>query len=80
MGVIAMPSAATSVNEPVSAYTGQAAPVPKSASENTLVPQGMWIVLILSLILLVLLAWRAIDEMVDGSNGPDNSGNWFPPL
>jgi hypothetical protein len=40
----------------------------------------MWIVLILSLILLVLLAWWAIDEMVDGPGGSDNGGNWFPPL
>ena len=43
-------------------------------------PEGLWIVLILSLILLVLLAWRAIDEIVDGSGGSDNGGNWLPPL
>jgi hypothetical protein len=54
--------------------------VPNSASENSPIPEGMWIVLILSLILLVLLAWRAIDEIVDGSGGSDNGGNWLPPL
>jgi hypothetical protein len=69
-----------SVTDPVSAYTEQSTPVPKSATENAPIPEGMWIVLILSLILLVLLAWRAIDEMVDGSGGSDNDGNWLPPL
>ena len=75
-----MTSATTSVTHPVSAYTEQSTPVPNSASENSPIPEGMWIVLILSLILLVLLAWRAIDEIVDGSGGSDNGGNWLPPL
>jgi hypothetical protein len=75
-----MSSAATSVTQPVSAYTEQSAPAPNSATENSPIPEGMWIVLILSLILLVLLAWRAIDEIVDGSGGSDNGGNWLPPL
>ena len=75
-----MSSASLSLTEPVSAYTEQPPPLPKSASADSLVPQGMWIVLILSLILLVLLAWWAIDEMVDGPGGSDNGGNWFPPL
>ena len=75
-----MASVTTSVTAPVSAYTEQSAPVQKSASENTSIPEGLWIVLILSLVLLVLLAWRAIDEIVDGSGGSDNGGNWLPPL
>jgi hypothetical protein len=75
-----MSSATASVTDPVFAHTEQSGPVPKSATENTPIPEGMWIVLILSLILLVLLAWRAIDEIVDGSGGSDNGGNWLPPL
>jgi hypothetical protein len=75
-----MSSVTASVTEPVVAHTEQPAPVAKSASENTPIPEGMWIVLLLSLILLVLLAWRAIDEKVDGSGGSDNGGNWLPPL
>jgi len=75
-----MSSASSSLIEPVSAYTEQPAPLPKSAPANSLVPQGMWIVLILAFILLVLLVWWAIDEMVDGPGGSDNGGNWFPPL
>jgi membrane protein involved in colicin uptake len=37
-------------------------------------------VVVLSVILFVLLVWKAIDEMVDGrgSNG-DSSSNRFPP-
>lgn len=79
-GVASMSSAIASATEPVFAHTEQPAPVAKSASENPAIPDGMWIVLILSLILLVLLAWRAIDDMVDGSGGSDNGGNWLPPL
>ena len=75
-----MSSVTSSVTNPVPAYTEQSVPAPKSASENTPIPEGMWIVLVLSLILLVLLAWRAIDEIVDGSGGSDNGGNWLPPL
>jgi hypothetical protein len=75
-----MSSVTASVTDPVSAYTEQSALVSKSATENAPFPEGMWIVLILSLILLVLLAWRAIDEMADGSGGSDNDGNWLPPL
>lgn len=75
-----MSSVTASVSDPVFAHTEQSAPVAKSATENTPIPEGMWIVLILSLILLVLLAWRAIDEMVDGPGGSDNGGNWLPPL
>ena len=75
-----MSSVTSSVTNPVSAHTEQSVPAPKSASENSQIPEGMWIVLILSLILLVLLAWRAIDEIVDGSGGSDNGGNWLPPL
>jgi len=75
-----MSSVTASVTEPVFASTEQPTPVPKSASENTPFPEGLWIVLILALILWVLLAWRAIDEMVDGSGGSDNGGNWLPPL
>jgi hypothetical protein len=75
-----MSSVSSSLTVPVSAYTEQPTPLPESSSANSLVPQGMWIVLILAFILLVLLAWWAIDEMVDGPGGSDDSGNWFPPL
>jgi ABC-type uncharacterized transport system permease subunit len=75
-----MSSATMSVADPVSAYTEQSAPLPKAASENTAIPQEMWTILVLSVILLVLLVWRTIDEMVDGSGGSDNGGNWLPPL
>ena len=71
-----MSSATTSVT----AYTKQSDPVPQPGSENAPVPEELWIVLILSFILLVLLAWRAIDEMVDGSGNSDNDGSWFAPL
>jgi hypothetical protein len=75
-----MSSVTSSVTNPVSAYTEQPVQPPKSASENTPIPEGSWIVLILSLILWGLLAWRAIDEIVDGSGGSDNGRNWLPPL
>jgi len=75
-----MSSVTASVTEPVFASTEQPTPVPKAGSENTPFPEGLWIVLILSLTLWVLLAWRAIDEMVDRSGGSDNGGNWLPPL
>jgi hypothetical protein len=75
-----MSSVTASDTDPVSASTELSAPVPKSATEYTPIPEGMWVVLILSLILLVLVAWRAIDEMADGSGGSDNDGNWLPPL
>jgi hypothetical protein len=68
------------MTDPVSAYTEQPAPAPKSASDNSFVSAPMWMVLILCLVLLVLLAWQRIDEMSDGSGGSDNTGNWFPPL
>ena len=70
-----MSSATMSVADPVSAYTEQPAP-----SEKAAIPEEMWIILLLSVILLVLLVWRRIDEMVDGSGGSDNGGNWLPPL
>ena len=69
-----MPSATIAAT----AYTEQPAPLPKSASENVPVPQALWIILILSFILWVLLAWKALDEWVD-SDRDDDSINWFPP-
>jgi len=39
----------------------------------------MFIVLILSFILWVLLAWRAIERAGDGSGRDSNSSTWFPP-
>jgi hypothetical protein len=70
-----------SASKSVSAFTEQ--PAPMSESENVPIPQELWTVLILCVILFVLLAWRAIDEMLDGSGGDDNgssNGTWFPPL
>jgi hypothetical protein len=75
-----MSSVTASVTDPVFAHTEHSSPVSNSGPENTPIPDGLWIVLILSLILLLLLAWRAIDEMADGSGGSDNGGNWLPPL
>jgi hypothetical protein len=75
-----MSSATISATEAASAYTEQPARMPGSASENTPIPPELWAVVVLSVILFVLLVWKAIDEMVDGggSNG-DNSSNRFPP-
>ena len=75
-----MSSVTASATDPLFAHTERSAPAPKTTPESTPIPEGMWIVLVLSLILLVLLAWRAIDEMLDGSGGSDNGGNWLPPL
>ena len=60
-GVTTMSSATTSVAS-VSTYTEQSAPRADSGSQNTQVPDEMFIVLILSFILWVLLAWRAIER------------------
>jgi hypothetical protein len=76
-----MSSATFSASKSVSAFTEQ--PAPMSESENVAIPQELWTVLILCVILFVLLAWRAIGEMLDGSGGDDNgssNSNWFPPL
>jgi hypothetical protein len=72
-----MSSATISATEPVSAYTEQPAPAPGPASENTPIPPEFWTVVILSIVLFVLLVWKAIDEMVGGDG--DNGGNRFPP-
>ena len=78
--VIAMSTANTSVAAytEVTAYTEH--PARGAESETVPIPQELWIVLILSFILLVLLAWRAIAEAGAGPGGPDNGGNWLPPL
>ena len=75
-----MSSANMSDTKPFSAHAEQPAPMPGSASENTPIPPEVWTVVVLSVILFVLLVWKAIDEMVDGrgSNG-DNGSNRFPP-
>jgi hypothetical protein len=76
-----MSSASFSASKSVSAFTEQPAAV--SESENVPIPQELWTVLILCVILFVLLAWRAIDEMLDGSGDDDNrnsSSDWFPPI
>jgi len=72
-----MSTANTSVAT-VTAYTEQ--PARGAESETVPIPQELWIVLILSFILLVLLAWRAIAEAGAGPGGSDNGGNWLPPL
>jgi hypothetical protein len=76
VGVTAMSSATAYVGA-VSAHIEQ--PAPGAESEVVPFPQDLWIVLILSLVLFVLLAWRAIEEAGDDS-GHDKGGNWFPPL
>jgi hypothetical protein len=63
----------------VSAYTEQSTPAPKSISEEVAFPQEFWTVVILSVILFVLLAWKAIDEMIDNPGDDDNSINRHPP-
>ena len=78
-GVTTMSSATTSVAS-VSTYTEQSAPRADSGSQNTQVPDEMFIVLILSFILWVLLAWRAIERGGDGSGRDSNSSTWFPPI
>jgi hypothetical protein len=75
-----MSSTTISPTKPVSAYTEQPALAPGPGSENTPIPPEFWIVVILSIALFVLLVWKAIDEMVDGTGGDgDNGGNGFPP-
>ena len=75
-----MPSSMTTTRS-VLVSTEQHAGVPTSGPESMPLPQEFWAVLVLSLILFVLLAWRAIDEMVNGSDGDDNkSVNNFPPF
>ena len=76
-----MSSATISATKTVSAHTEQPALMSGSASENAPAPPEFWTVVVLSVILFVLLVWKAIDEMVDGggSNG-DNSSNRFPPF
>jgi hypothetical protein len=76
VGVTAMSSAITSVAT-VSALTEQ--PVPGAELETVPIPQELWIVLVLSVILFVLLAWRAIAEG-DGSGDDGSSNTWFPPF
>jgi hypothetical protein len=78
VGVTTMSSATTSVAT-VSAHTEQPAPGAESRSQNTQIPDELWSVLILSLILLVLLAWRAIEEAGDASGTNSDSSTWFPP-
>jgi hypothetical protein len=63
----------------VSAYTEQPAPVPKSISEDVTFPEQVWPVVILSVILFVLLVWKAIDEVVDNPNDDDNGKDRRPP-
>jgi len=75
-----MSSATISATKPVSAHTEQPALMPGSASESTPIPPEFWTVVVLSVILFVLLVWKAIDEMVDGrGNNGDNGSNRFPP-
>jgi cytochrome b561 len=77
VGVTTMSSATTSVAT-VSAYTEQPAPGAESRSQS-LIPAAMWTVLILAFLLLLLLAWRAIEEAGDASGGNSDSSTWFPP-
>ena len=74
-----MSSATISATKPVSAHTEQPALMPGSASESTPIPPEFWTVVVLSVILFVLLVWKAIDEMVDSGGNGDNSSNRFPP-
>jgi hypothetical protein len=68
-----------SISGSVSAYTEQSAPAAKSISEEVTFPQDVWTVIILSVILFVLLIWKAIDEKVGTSEDDDNSINRHPP-
>jgi hypothetical protein len=69
-----MSSATTSVPT-VSAHTGQPAPGAGSRSQHTVIPEELWTVLILAVILWVLLAWRVIEEAGNGPGNSDNGGN-----
>jgi len=77
VGVTCM-SSATSLA--TSAYTEQPAPGAETALRPTAIPEELWTVLILSVILWVLLAWRAIEEAGEGSGGDRDSSTWFPPF
>jgi hypothetical protein len=67
--------------KPLIAFTEQHASAPNPGSESVPLPQEFWAVLILSLILFMLLAWRAIDEMPDDSSGADKVDiSNFPPF
>jgi hypothetical protein len=61
-----MSSATTSVAT-LSAYAEQPAPGAESRSQHTMIPEELWTVLILAVILWVLLAWRVIEK---AGNGP----------
>jgi hypothetical protein len=74
VGVTAMSSATTPVAT-VSAYTEQ--PAPAAELESVPIPQELCIVLVLSIILFVLLAWR---EIAEGDGGDGSSNTWFPPF
>jgi hypothetical protein len=53
--------------------------MPGSASEYAPIPPEFWTVVVLSVILFVLLVWKAIEEIDGrGSNG-DNPSNRMPP-
>jgi hypothetical protein len=49
----------------LSATTEQPAQLPESIPQEAIIPQAFWTVVILSLVLFVLLLWKAIDEMAD---------------
>jgi hypothetical protein len=55
----------------LSANTEQPVPLTESAPQDAVIPQAFWTVVILSLILFVLLLWKAIDEMVDSIREDD---------
>jgi hypothetical protein len=75
-----MSSTTISATKPVSAYTEQPALASGPASESTPIPAEFWTVVILSIALFVLLIWKAIDEIMDGTGGDgDNGSNRFPP-
>jgi hypothetical protein len=64
----------------ISAHTEQPALMSGSAPENTPIPPEFWTVVVLSVILFVLLVWKAIDEMVDGGGSNGDNSNRFPPF
>jgi hypothetical protein len=74
-------ASSTIYGKPVLAFTEQHASAPNSGSESVPLPLEFWAVLILSLVLFVLLAWRAIDEIADCSSGDDKVDiSNFPPF
>jgi hypothetical protein len=66
-----MPYEISPAAKSLSAHTEQPAPLTESAPQDAVIPEAFWTVVILSLILFVLLLWKAIDEMVDSIREDD---------